>query len=173
MSETVLRTARLTVRRITPEDYDAMMLVYGDKELMRFVGEGVAILPEDCLRWVDITLGNYAKRGYGLFLIETTDGELAGFVGLTHPCGQPEPEIKYVLRAPLWGQGLAQEVVSGLCRHAWSAWGLTEIIATVHPDNAASHRVLAQCGFQRQPDVKNEDGSTTALWRLDSPCRDI
>lgn len=167
MSGVVLQTERLVVRRITPDDYDPMMSVYGDLELMRFVGDGSAITAEDCARWIDITLANYAKRGYGLFLVESAlDGSLAGFIGLTHPGGQPEPEVKYVLRQPLWGQGLASEVVSALCRHARTTWGLNEVIATVAPENSASHRVLAKCGFTRWEDRQNEDGSTTVVWRL-------
>jgi len=167
MSNVVLRTERLVIRRITPDDYDAMMSVYSDLELMRFVGDSSAITAEDCARWIDITLDNYSKRGYGLFLMESaSDGSLVGFIGLTHPGGQPEPEVKYVLRQPLWGQGLAAEAVGALCTHARSTWGLTEVIATVAPENTASHRVLAKCGFSRSEDLHNEDGSTTVVWRL-------
>ncbi|MBS1709897.1 MAG: GNAT family N-acetyltransferase [Armatimonadetes bacterium] len=167
MDATVVNTPRLKIRRIRPGDYEAMMSVYGDLELMRFVGDGSAITAEDCARWIDITLDNYSKRGYGLFLMESaSDGSLAGFIGLTHTGGQPEPEIKYVLRQPLWGQGLASEAVDALCTHARSTWGLTQVIATVAPENTASHRVLAKCGFSRWEDLHNEDGSTTAVWRL-------
>lgn len=167
MGDTVLTTTRLNIRRIGPDDFEAMMSVYADLALMRYVGDSSAITAEDCARWIDITLANYAKRGYGLFLLESVeDGSLAGFIGLTHPGGQPEPEVKYVLRQGLWGQGLATEAVSELCRHARSAWGLTDVIATVASENTASHRVLAKCGFVKSEELVEADGSTTVVWRL-------
>lgn len=163
-------TERLQVRRIAPSDYSLMMEVYGDLELMRFVGDSTAISAEDCSRWIDITLDNYAKRGYGLMLVESLGtGQHLGFVGLTHPGGQPEPEIKYVLRKEHWRKGLAQELVAGTCAHAHGVWGLDTVIATVHPDNHVSNHILAKCGFVRRTDLENEDGSTTFLWEHRSP----
>ena len=157
-------TDRMRVRRIEGSDLNAMLEVYGDLELMRFVGDSSAISPEDCARWIDITLDNYEKRGYGLFLVEALDsGEHLGFVGITHPGGQIEPEIKYVLRREHWGKGLAQELVAATCGHAHQVWNLEVIIATVHPDNDVSHHVLQKAGFIRVADRVDEDG-TTVVW---------
>lgn len=163
----VFETRRMHVRRIVPTDLDAMMAVYADLTLMRYVGDGTAMSLEDGVRWVDITLANYEKRGYGLFLVECREGGgHVGFVGLTHPGGQEEPEIKYVIRPEFGGQGMAQELVAGTCAFGFERMGLTTIIATVHPDNAASNHILAKCGFARRPDRVEEDGAVTWVWEL-------
>lgn len=161
-------TERMRVRRITQADYDLMFEVYSDPHLMRFVGDGSPITAEDCSRWIGITHRNYEIRGYGLFLVESRDGEHLGFVGVTHPGGQPEPEIKYVLRQEAWGKGLAQELVAATCAHACQAWRLESIIATVHPDNAVSSRVLAKCGFVQLADRLDEDGTASCVWEFRS-----
>jgi len=158
-------TDHLRVRRIVPSDYDAMFDVYSDLELMRYVGDATAISPEDCARWIEITLNNYENRGYGLLLVEDrTAGNHVGFVGITHPGGQPEPEIKYVLRKEHWGMGLAQELLRGTCEHAHKVWQLEVLIATVHPENATSNYILQKLGFQPRADTFNEDGSRTLVW---------
>jgi RimJ/RimL family protein N-acetyltransferase len=157
-------TGRMRVRRIGPLDYEAMMEVYGDLELMRYVGDSSAIAPEDCARWIHITLENYEKRGYGLFLVEALDsGEHLGFVGITHPGGQIEPEIKYVIRREHWGKGLAQELVAATCGHAHAVWNLEVVIATVHPENDVSNHVLQKTRFTRVANRVDEDG-TTVVW---------
>jgi RimJ/RimL family protein N-acetyltransferase len=140
----VFETRRMRVRRIVPTDLDAMMAVYADLALMRYVGDGTAMSLVEC------------REG----------GGHVGFVGLTHPGGQEEPEIKYVIRPEFGGQGMAQELVAGTCAFCFERMGLTTIIATVHPDNAASNHILAKCGFARRPDRVEEDGAVTWVWEL-------
>ena len=159
-------TERLAVHRIGPNDYDAMMEVYGDVELMQYVGDGSPITPEDCKRWIDITIDNYQKRGYGLFIVMSKEElGLIGFLGITHPNSQPEAEIKYVIKQSRWRQGFAQELIAGACKFAETKLRLNELIATVHPDNLASLHILAKVGFVRQPDIQHDDGSMTVLWK--------
>ena len=167
MPEPFLRTARTAIRQIVESDYDEMMSVYGDLELMRFVGDSTAISPEDCRRWIDVTLNNYRQRSYGLFIVQDAEtGKCIGFIGLTHPGGRAEPEIKYVLKKPYWGRGIAQEIVLALCIYAQETWNVGLIVATVDLDNEVSHRVLSKCGFIRAADIIEEDGGRTALWEL-------
>ncbi len=169
----VFATDRLQVRRIERTDYDSMLEVYGDLELMRYVGDGSAITQEDCSRWIDVTLDNYRRRGYGLFVVESGEPlQHVGFVGLTHPGGRSDPEIKYVVRAKYSGNGLAQELLAGTCAHAHREWGLERIIATVHPDNQVSNHILRKCGFLRLADQVNEDGSVTFVWEHIEPTAD-
>ena len=70
MSEAVFRTKRLTVRRLSSGDVEAMLSVYGDADAMRWVGDGQPLAREGCIKWVEVTLGNYQRRGYGMFALE-------------------------------------------------------------------------------------------------------
>ncbi|MFM9874310.1 MAG: GNAT family N-acetyltransferase [Fimbriimonadaceae bacterium] len=162
----ILETQRTQIRQINESDFEEMMAVYADLELMRFVGDSSAITPEDARRWIIITQNNYAKKGYGLFLIEDKLNQIClGFVGLTHPGGQVLPEIKYVIKKPYSSRGLATEVVSALTNHSKEEWQINKIIATVDPENKPSMRILEKCGYVRQPDIINEDSSITALFQ--------
>ena len=163
-TETIFVSPRLRCRRWQRDDLAGILQVYGDADAMRYVGDGAPITRADAERWLDVTAANYERRGYGMFALEDrATGALVGFVGLVHPDQQPEAEIKFALARAHWGKGLATEAV----RHVlvWAAHaGLSEVIATVAPDNAASRRVLEKAGMRLQRERDNEDGSRTAVY---------
>lgn len=162
----VFATRRLLARRWHAGDLAALMEVYGDAQAMRYVGDGQPLARADCERWISVTLGNYEQRGYGMYaLAEAAGGTVVGFAGIVHPGGQAEPEVKYALRRSHWGIGLATEAVTGLLRHARDELGLSGPIATTHPENAASHRVLLKAGMVRAELLVDDDWRMTQFFR--------
>lgn len=170
MTTLLYTTPRLRVRRLGPNDADAMAEVYGDADAMRYVGDGTPLPASEARRWVDVTLANYAKRGYGMSAIEeAATGQVIGFCGLVHPGGQAEAEIKYALRRSHWGRGLATEAAAGLLAWGASAHGLRHVIATTYPANTASHRVLLKAGMRHGALRDNDDGTQTQVFEWDAP----
>ncbi len=166
----VFNTPRLTARRLNGGELEALLAVYGDADAMRWVGDGLALSREQCEKWIEVTLGNYQRRGYGMFALEEkASGRVVGFAGLVHPGGQAEPEIKYAFLRSHWGQGLATEAARGLVEYGQRVHGLNHIIATAAPANAASHRVLRKAGFTPGPLRQNEDGTATQLFFWQAP----
>jgi RimJ/RimL family protein N-acetyltransferase len=158
-------TRRLRVRRIQPDDRDAMLAVYGDAEAMRWVGDGRPLSREQCEEWIGVTLRNYATRGYGMVaIVERESGQTIGFCGLVHPGGQPDAEIKYALRHERWRQGFATEAAQALLAWGAATWGLHEVVATTAPENKASHHVLLKAGMRRGELRRNGDGSRTQVF---------
>lgn len=152
-------TPRLHVRKVKPDDYDEMLRVYSDKEGARWVGDGTPISPEDCARWIDVTLANYERRGYGMSaVVFQSTGEIVGFAGLVHPGGQEVAELKYAYAPEHWGKGYATEVAVGMLEYGQRAFGLKRVIATTAPENAASHRVLFKAGMVDLGIENDEDG---------------
>ncbi len=138
---------------------------------MRWVGDGEPITQAACHEWFKVTEANYAKRGYGMFALESTEsGSVIGFCGLVHPGGQLEPEVKYAFLRSCWGKGYASEAVPALLAYGAATHGLLHIIATVAPDNLASQRVLVRSGMRFSRQRHNEDGSLTNVyhWRAAS-----
>lgn len=164
MPQPVFRTPRLYARHITASDVDAMLAVYGDPVVVRYVADGKPLNRTRCEQWVEVTLRNYSTRGYGMVaLVEQATGSIVGFCGLVHPAGQVDPEIKYALRQDCWGQGFATEAAIGMLGYA-SQLGLPQVIATADPENETSHRVLLKAGMRRAELRRNEDGSFTQLF---------
>lgn len=163
--QVVFETDRLIARRIGPADALAMHAVYGDAEAMRWVDDGQPLDLAGCEHWVEVTLRNYALRGYGMFaLVDRGSGDAIGFCGLVHPGGQPEVELKYAFRRDTWGRGLASEAAAAMLQFASAAFGIGRVIATTAPENLASHRVLLKAGMRRGELRRNEDGSFTQLF---------
>jgi len=160
--EFLFATPRLFGRQIGISDLDDMLLVYGDEGAMRWVGDGTAISREDTVRWIGITEDNYRSRGYGMTALQARGtGVVVGFIGLVHPGGQSEAEIKYALKRDFWGKGLATEAVRGMLEYGHRVHRLRHVIATVDPDNLASHRVLLKAGLVKGKLEHHEDGTTT------------
>jgi len=168
MGAFVLETPRLHARRIDSTDLEAMLSVYGDPEIVRWMGNGEPLDRALCEKWIEITHQDYAARGYGMFaLVERRSGEVVGFGGLVYLDSQTEAEIKYALHRSRWGRGFATEAAAALLGFGAAQFGLQEIIAAAAPENEASHRVLLKAGMQRKALRRNEDGTFTQLfvWR--------
>jgi RimJ/RimL family protein N-acetyltransferase len=168
MMDIIFETIRLLCRRLTLDDFEAMLEVYGDADAMRYVGDGSVLTQEEARKWIEVTENNYLKRGYGMFtLVEHVTQKVIGFCGIIHPGNQVEPEIKYAFLRTHWGQGLATEAIAELIKYGTSVHGLTHIIATVAPEYIASQKVLAKVGMYKTELRIEEDGSETQVfeWR--------
>jgi RimJ/RimL family protein N-acetyltransferase len=170
VSDALFETERLVVRRLRRDDLGALLAVYGDRDAMRWVGDGEPLSRADALRWLDVTEHNVATRGYGMCaLVDRATDAVVGFAGLVHPGGQAEAEIKYALARAHWGRGLATEAARGLLAWGARAFGLTRVIATTAPANHASHRVLRKAGMSDAAWGDNGDGSFTQLFEWTPP----
>lgn len=165
MSQMAFQTARLYGRRLCHTDVDVMLALYSNQDVVRYVGEGTPLDRSGCERWIEVTLRNYAERGYGMFaLIDRESGATVGFCGLVHPSNQVHPEIKYALYPNQWGKGLATEAAMGLLSFAESIC-IRKVIATVHPKNDSSKRVLIKAGMtQCVEPIQNSDDSEDLLF---------
>jgi len=164
-SDRVFVTERLRARRWSDSDLSALLAIYGDADAMRWVGDGSPLSEDEGRRWLIVTRNNYEKRGYGMLALESVEtGEVVGFIGIVHPGGQPEPEVKYAFAREHWGKGLATEAVRGVVEYGSSVHGLRRMIATTAPANVASHRVLLKSGFEKGALRDNGDGTFTQLF---------
>ncbi|WP_106816674.1 GNAT family N-acetyltransferase [Microbacterium timonense] len=152
-------TARLHFRRMLPTDIDDMTVLLGDPEVMRFYPAPKT--REQAAAWIAWNQRNYAEHGYGLWIIETHEGNFVGDCGLTwqEVNGVKKLEVGYHV-APRWqGQGVASEAAAACRDFARDQVGARELIAIIHPDNRASERVAEKIGMQRIEDDQPASGS--------------
>lgn len=148
--EPVVTTPRLRLELITPEQAAAMLA--GHREPTWHADyprqddlDGVSMVPApshnapaDDLSWCP----RHVVRAY--------DGLVVGSIGFFGPPapaadGVLEAEVGYGLVEDARGRGVASEAVAGLLAHT-DRLGV-RVRASVSPDNTASVRVLAKCGF--------------------------
>jgi RimJ/RimL family protein N-acetyltransferase len=151
-----IETERLLIRPFAPgSDSSAMMDVYCDPEVMRFVPGGA--LPDEAA--VRATLERYARaqaeHGFSSWaVVERQAGRLIGDVGFGtfHPTG--DVELGYTLARDCWGRGYATEAARACLTVALAHLDVPRIVAVVDAQNEASLRLPERIGMTRIGNVE-------------------
>jgi len=145
-------TVRLRLPLITPDERDDMLAG-------RRRPEWHADYPREDDRDAVTMLRDGADPWGPRHIVRAFDGLVVGSIGFFGPPadrdGTPEAEVGYGLVVDARGHGAATEALRGLL--ALTDRGGVRVRASVLPDNAASIRVLAKCGFTELRGA-NEDG---------------
>lgn len=156
-----LLTARLSLRRPTPADIDAIYAIHRDRR-------ACAHNPSDMLanragaeslyrRWDQ----HWQRHGFGYWVIRH-GRESLGFCGIKvmQLMDREVLNLLYRLDPSAWGNGVATEAATAVV--AWAAAHLPDypLVARVRPANAPSLRVAARIGLHRAEhlDGPGEDG---------------
>ncbi len=165
----IAEAERLFLRNFHSADLEAMAVVFGDPEVMRF-GRGPQ--PKEWVRdWLRRCLEDYHQKwGFGLWAVVSKAERLViGFCGLTHYDdlgGQPEIEIGYRLARAFWGRGLATEAAQAVRDYAFEILVLPRLVAIIDPQNTASIHVAQKVGLRYEKEV-NFRGKLQNLYALD------
>src|SRR4051794_39648902 len=137
---------------MTNADLDDMAALLGDPFVMTYYP--AAKTREEAARWISWNEDNYAKHGYGLWIVETLDGKFLGDCGLTwqEVNGRAELEVGYHMRVDVQGQGFASEAAEACKEFARDARLAEQLVAIIHPENAASRRVAEKIGMRHIED---------------------
>jgi ribosomal-protein-alanine N-acetyltransferase len=164
----ILETERLIVRHLRADDLDEMYAICSDPELMRMVGDGQPLAKESVRRWIEKSLDNYSRRGFGCSaVISKSDDSFIGFCGLVCAPGSDEPEIIYVLKKEYWGQGMATEVARAMIDYGFTKHKLKRIIATIDPENFASIKIVEKIGMKFEQQRLDENNLPEGVYVIE------
>ncbi|MCO6417199.1 8-oxo-dGTP diphosphatase MutT [Siccirubricoccus sp. KC 17139] len=153
---TPIRTARLTLRPLSPEDAAPLHRLVNDWEVAKTLARVPFPYPRELAdEWIAATWAQMAA-GEAWHLAIEQGGALVGCIGLTLDRDRPREERAEQRRAELgywigrraWGQGLAPEAAGALCAWAFESLGLAEIHASALRDNLRSQAVLRRIGLR-------------------------
>ena len=160
--EEVLQSKRLVLRRLRLEDAEGFVrLLAEDREAILMMSHMPYPCTEAAAReWIAMR----TRPGAAAFAVtRRDDAALLGAIGFA---GLPEmPSVGYWIGRPSWGQGYATEalrLVIGYARHL----GAKGLQAETFPDNPASARVLAKCGFRDRGIVRRDHPARGGLTRV-------
>jgi len=145
-------TARLRFREMTLDDLDEMSSMLGDPAVMTYYPAPKT--RDEAAAWIEWNQTNYARDGFGLWIVETHDGGFVGDCGLTwqQVNGRAELEVGYHVRKDLQGRGYATEAAAACLELARDVLKAGRLVAIIHPDNAASRRVAERLGLRQLED---------------------
>jgi ribosomal-protein-alanine N-acetyltransferase len=162
-------TPRLLFRPFAESDLGALAALVSDRDVVRYVSDGQPLSRDDTSKWITASRRNVLQHGFGTgAIVGRRTGQLIGWGGLSRPPGSP-PEIIYGLGKDHWGRGLGTEFVTQLAAYLRDVLGMSELRATVHPDNVASGHILSRLGFRMVEEQTFEDGTRSLLFVLSSP----
>jgi len=131
-----LRTPRLTLRPLRPDDREAIAEGVGNYEVARWL----SVVPYPYgLSDADAFIDEVRVTGKRVWAI-CDDGGLVGIVGL-------EGQLGFWLARPAWGRGYASEACGIAIWHAFTALSATSVAANCFLGNDRSRRVLSGLGF--------------------------
>ena len=145
----ILETPRLTLRKLTQNDFDDVCKLLQNPVVM-YAYEG-AFNDREVQEWLDKQFRRYDNDGFGLWgVVEKHGGELIGQCGITlqEYNNQQIPEIGYLLRQEYWHQGYATEAAIACKKYAFENLGFHEIYSIIRDTNIASQKVAQRNGMQ-------------------------
>lgn len=140
-----LETRRLLLRPPRPGDAEAFVPLLDDETVVRYT----ARMPHPFkLEHAREFLDGLAVSGELVWVITArADEAVLGVVALGEPAGPEGPDLGYWLGRAYWGAGIMSEAVARVARFAFEDLVAAKLRANVHPDNAASQRLLETAGF--------------------------
>ena len=143
----LLSTERLVLRPVTADDHAAVLAHWTQPDVRRFLFDGAAPSAAEVAETIEESIGDFAARGFGVWLIELgSTADLIGTAGL-RPLGSSGLEIFYSLAPGAWGHGYATEAARAVVEYGLGPLGLPEVLAEVDEGNAASVAVVKRLGM--------------------------
>ena len=135
----VLESERLRLRPLDDDEIGALIGRETDPELIKAYGEMLA----GCLREPE------SRLWYAPWALELKErpGAAVGDLCFKGPAENGAVELGYGLREGFCGRGYMTEAVRTAAAWALAQPGVARVEAETAPDNLASQRVLAACGF--------------------------
>lgn len=147
-----LETERLTLRRITGDDTEAIFHLFSDRKVVRYLDFPALKQPREAktiVAWCD----EIWREGSGLRwgILRKGGEQIIGTCGF-HNWVQRDfrADIGYDLAPRYWGTGLMRETLTEVIKYGFEEMRLHRVQAMVDPRNERSQRLLERLGFTRE-----------------------
>jgi [ribosomal protein S5]-alanine N-acetyltransferase len=154
-----IETDRLLLRKMRPEDAEAMFDYASDPEVTRYVIWDTHRTVADSRAFLDLTVEGYASgEGRDWGIVYKGDLRFVGTCGFVNVSREDaRAELGYVLSKRYWGRGLAPEAVRAVIRFGFERVGLNRIEARCISENAASARVMEKAGMNYEGTLRQRE----------------
>jgi ribosomal-protein-alanine N-acetyltransferase len=152
-----LETTRLVLHPMLESDFDALLLIFTDPEVMAAFDHPL-FTHEQMSRWLNRNLDHQNQFGYGLFsVILKETGELVGDCGLEVMEDMGAAELGYDFRSDFWNHGYATEAATAVRDYAFDVLKLPQLISLIRVGNLASKRVAEKVGMSLAEEFTHYD----------------
>jgi [ribosomal protein S5]-alanine N-acetyltransferase len=150
-----LRTPRLLIRRLTPEDYDDFAAYHAHPRVRRFMA-GAPMDAEQAARYLAeqaVLDERELKRWHGYAVALVATGTVIGDVGV-YLASADEGDVGFQFHPDHHRQGYGLEAMTAFLDYCFGPLGLTHVTAGCDRANDASAALLTRLGLHRRvPDA--------------------
>ena len=146
----MLKSKKIKLRAVEPEDLDLMYLIENDTELWRLGQTTVPFSHYALKQYIAETTNDFFHDRQLRLVIETADGTSVGFVDLqNYEPLHHRAEVGIVVVPEKQRQGLATEALRLLAGYVSVHLGIHQLYALVPEDNKASMTLFKKCGYKK------------------------
>ena len=154
-----LETQHLQLRRLVNDDFNEILALRSDNEIMQYIPRPLAKTKEDALEHIAIINSRIeSNEGINWAITLKNDSKLIGIIG--HYRLKPEhyrAEIGYMLLPEYHAKGIMTEAIKEVVKYGFEIMKLHSIEALIDPRNLASEKVLQKNGFVKEAHfIENE-----------------
>ncbi len=152
----VLRTKRLVLRHLIPDDSAFILALVNDPDWLRHIGDRGVRTIDDARAYLETgPIAMYAKHGFGLCGVERRESQtLIGICGLIKRDALDDVDLGFAFLPQFRGQGYAHEAARATLSHGYDDRQLGRIVAIVSAGNDVSIRLLRKLGMQRERSIR-------------------
>ena len=163
----IIETNRLILREYTLDDFDDLYQILSDPITMQHYPKPYD--KEGTLRWINWSLDNYSKYGFGLWAMILKDtGQFIGDCGITiqNIDGELLPEIGYHVQKDYWRQGYAKEAASAVRDYVFTKTNYESVYSYMKYTNIGSYSTAASIGMTKIKEYKNEKDGILYVYQI-------
>jgi ribosomal-protein-alanine N-acetyltransferase len=144
-----LETERLLLRRLNENDFEEVLALLGNPEVMKYIPRPIAKTKEDALAhiaMIEDKIVNNIGINWGITI--KGNPKIIGIIGNYKISPENHrAEIGYMCLPQYNGQGYVTEAIKAVVAYGFDQMNLHSIEAIIDPDNTASERVLQKKWF--------------------------
>jgi ribosomal-protein-alanine N-acetyltransferase len=165
----ILQTKRLQLRRLQNSDVEALIELWSDPEVTKYLGG-----PRDREKLKKIfeeDIKNPYAEQYDLWPVEEKQSkEVVGDCGLLAKEVDEKQEIEliYIFKTSAWGKGYATEIGRAIVKYAFEEMKIGRVIALIEPENNASERVALKVGMKFEKEVIRPGGAKRKVYVIEA-----
>ncbi len=148
----VIETERLILRRLKPDDTEALMRIAGQRRIAdTTISVPHPFTAENAAQWLRRDTHDHGDRyGFGIFG-RAPGGALLGYVAIAHiDAEHREGELSFWIDGGKEGRGYVSEAAGAAIGFAFADLDLNRLCAYHMVRNTGSERVLEKLGFRRE-----------------------
>jgi len=158
----MLKSNKIKLRAVEPEDLDLMYLIENDTELWRCGQATVPFSHYALKQYIAETTNDFFHDRQLRLVIETANGTSVGFVDLQNYNPQHHrAEVGIVIVPEQQRQGLASEALRLLAGYVSVHLGIHQLYALVPEGNKASVALFEKCGYKKTATLQDWLNSPT------------